>query len=635
MINFAVNGGRARIITSPILDEDDWEALLLGEEARFDPVLHAALTRNIDELENTLEEETLSALAWMVADGVLTFKLALPVKKLEGGDFHDKFGVFTDAEGNKVSFNGSPNESIQGTHNYESNKIFKSWEPAFEPIVEADVIRFERLWLNKDLNVRVYELPEAAKDNILRLRKQERPYPKPNWIKDSSALGNGYFRGKPVVPQKITLRDYQNRAIDAWFDADCKGLFEMATGTGKTITALAASASLFSREGRLALVISCPYQHLVDQWYDESVEFGYLPIKAYSSRTNWLDKLNEHILSYNYGDIKHLCVITTHSTFSSEHFQESLKRIKGPSLIIGDEAHHLGAENRRRFFPEQIPYRLALSATPDRWYDDVGTDALRAYFGNTVFEFSLAEAIGFSLTPYYYFPMLVELTDNEMAEYRVLSKKIGQMFSQGRDADDEQLSNLLIQRSQILNKAQNKLSVVSDLVDGMDKIDHALFYCAPGQIDEVVRLLGWDKRLRVHRFTAREDIPTRQQLLRQFDNCELEALVAMNCLDEGVDVPSTRTAFILASSGNPRQFIQRRGRVLRKHPEKQFANIYDLITVPPPPEEFDEQGLAAERSMLKRELRRFTEFADSALNTQKAYDVIWDIADQFGILDFE
>jgi superfamily II DNA or RNA helicase len=638
MVKFATNGGRARWITSPILSPGDWAALELGDQARGDPILLAALERNIKDLQASLEEETLSALAWMVADGILTFKLALPVNKLVGGDFHDKFGRFVDNDGNQVCFMGSHNESMQGTINSESFAVYSSWgSEALQPYSKSIVDRFERLWADLDPNVRVYDLPTASLEEIIQLRSTDRHYPIPDWsrIKHIGENPVSYLVTKPSLPLDITLRDYQIAAIDAWFDAGCRGLLEMATGTGKTITALSASAELFNRQGSLAVIIACPYQHLVDQWDSEAHAFGYLPIKAYSSRNTWLDKLNERISSFNHGDTTVLCVITTHSTFCTEHFQDSIARISGHTLLVADEAHHLGSENRRRFYPEQISSRLALSATPDRWYDDVGTDALRAYFGSTVFEFSLADAIGFSLTPYYYNPILVELTDEEMLEYRALSTKIGQLLAQDRDPDNDQLSLLLIKRANLLNKAKNKLTAVSELVDQASPIIHSLFYCAPGQIDEVVKLLGWDKHLQVHRFTAREDIPTRQRLLDQFDKGQLQALVAMHCLDEGVDVPSTRTAFILASSGNPRQFIQRRGRVLRRHPGKHFATVYDLITVPPHPENFDPQSLAAERSILRKELKRFVEFADSALNTQHAYEVIWDIVDEFGILDFE
>ncbi|MBK8932808.1 MAG: hypothetical protein IPM76_10930 [Chloroflexi bacterium] len=224
-----------RMITGPILDANDWEALQLGDAAKRDSVLRNSLFQNIEKLIVELEQNTLSALAWMVADEILTFKLALPQNKLAGGDFHDKFGIYTDAEGNQVSFNGSPNESAKGFQNYESNKIFKSWEPGFAPFVDADVKRFERLWRNEDLNVRVFDLPEAAREKIIRLREGERPYPEPEWIKRNQ-IGEekpGYQQAKPSIPSHIAMRPYQEEAIDAWFAHGCQGLFEMATGPVK------------------------------------------------------------------------------------------------------------------------------------------------------------------------------------------------------------------------------------------------------------------------------------------------------------------------------------------------------------------------------------------------------------------
>lgn len=635
MLQFATNGGRGRWVTSPILAEADWEALQSGDAARRDPVLRKTLEHNITDLSETLEKNTISALAWMVADGILDFRLALPRNKLEQGNFHDKFGVLTDAEGEQVSFNGSYNDSIQGSRNYESIKIFCSWEPAFAPLVHDDTQRFERLWNNMDANVRIFGMPEAAREQILHLRASDRPYPKPRWLRQDHFLEPGATYGavRPAIPGNVLLRDYQVEAVEAWFAEDCRGLMEMATGTGKTITSLAASVRLYESEGRLAIIVACPYRHLVDQWYEEARAFGYAPLRAYESRNTWLDELNERVVAYNHADTDRLCVITTHATFSTDHFQETVERLEGPTLLIADEAHHLGAETSRRRLPEKVGYRLALSATPDRWYDDKGTAALRAYFGQTVYRLSLADAIGVSLTPYYYYPVLVELTGEELEQYKVLSAKIGRLMAQVGDEESEQLTQLLVKRARLLNVAENKLGVISDHVDHRSDLTHALFYCAPGQIDEVVQTLGLEKRLRVRRFTAKEDIPTRRNLLKEFADGELQALVAMHCLDEGVDVPSTQTAYILASSSNPRQFIQRRGRVLRKFPGKDFATIYDLIAVPPP-RELGELELKAERSILKRELRRFAEFADSALNTQSAYEVIWDLADQYGVLDF-
>jgi len=638
MVAFANNGGRARWVTSPILDEADWEALQAGNKARSDPILRQILEYNIANLAETLEKDTLSALAWMVADEIITFKLALPYQKLKQGDFHDKFGVFTDAHGNQVSFNGSYNDSIQGTRNYESIKIFCSWQPTFAPLVQADVERFERLWSNLDPNVRVFDLPEAARQNILRLRTGERPYTEPEWVKlrrirEAPSL---YSLSRPAVPPNVTLRDYQKEAIEAWFKQECRGLLEMATGTGKTITALAASARLYERGERLAVIITVPYQHLVDQWNEGAKAFGYRPVLAYKSKTSWLQELNHQIMEYNGGYRRFISVITTHTTFISAEFQDSIAHLKDPSLLIADEAHHLGAERSRWSYPENVPFRLALSATPDRWFDDEGTLALRAYFGETVFAFPLEKAIGVSLTPYYYYPHLVSLTDEELEQYQELSVKIARLANSKDEKRQEALEMLLIRRARLMNNAENKLSTLSDLVDMQSNVEHTLFYCAPEQIDEVLHLLGWEKGLLLHRFTAQENTKERQQLLTDFADGKLQALAAMKCLDEGVDVPSTRTAYILASSSNPREFIQRRGRILRKAPGKEFSIIHDLIAVPPRMHAAvrNSPTFESERGIIRRELQRFKEFANLSQNKHQALEVIWDVAKRYGLMDF-
>ncbi len=221
-----------------------------------------------------------------------------------------------------------------------------------------------------------------------------------------------------------------------------------------------------------------------------------------------------------------------------------------------------------------------------------------------------------------------------MEEYIILSRKIGFLLAQNKDEADEYLTRLLIKRSRILNNAKNKIAILEELLGREKNIQDTLIYCAPGgQIDDVMRLVGLKMRLKAHRFTAEEDIPTRRDLLARFASGDLKILAAMKCLDEGVDVPSTKVAYILASSSNPREFIQRRGRVLRKYPGKNYANIYDLIAIPPTITQYDEMSMKAEQSILRRELKRFVEFADSANNTQTAYDVVWDLADQFNVLD--
>ena len=635
MAAFAGNGGRARWVTSPILDPADWEALQTGDAARTDPLLYVRLQTQIADMAETLARDTLSAIAWMVADGVLDFKLAVPRAKLDRGDFHDKFGIFTDAQKNQVSFNGSYNDSIQGTRNYESVKVFSSWEPAFAPLVAGDAARFARLWGNEDPNVQVYDVPAATRANILQLRTSDRPYKRPSWVPEETTVVPGHYAVRPMIPPSIELRDYQEEAVAAWRAAGDCGLLEMATGAGKTIIALAAAVKVYADERRLALIVIAPYQHLVDQWAEIARVFGFAPLLAYGSRNTWLDEWHNRILRFNAGDADVVSLITTYDTFCTEHFQASLQRLSGPTLLIADEAHHFGAEQRRRFYPESITKRLALSATPERWHDEVGTAALTGYFGETVYRLSLADAIERKiLTPYYYYPILVELTAEEMGKYRALSSRIGQLLARKKDRDAKQLTMLLIQRANLLNTAENKIGALEALLPKASAVTHTLIYCAPKQIDIVMEKVGFERRIRAHRFTAHEDAKTRQELLGRFAQGELQALAAIRCLDEGVDVPSTRTAYLLASSSNPREFIQRRGRVLRLAPGKDHATLFDLITVPPQPETLDEDSLRAERSLLRRELRRFHEFASSALNAGAAYDVIWDLAKQFDVMDF-
>jgi superfamily II DNA or RNA helicase len=637
MAAFARNSGYARWVTSPILSEDDWKALQLGQSARSDRILRQAIERNLNDLERALKQETLSTLAWLVADRVLDFKLALPRNKLDRGDFHDKFGVFTDEEGNQISFNGSYNDSIQGTRNYESIKMFRSWDSSFAELVQADAERFEKLWANRDPNVAVFDLPQAARARIVRLRTQERPYPQPDdeelrLLRDRQTLYEVPQPKRPRLPSDIRLRDYQEDAVEAWFAHNCRGLFEMATGTGKTITALAASVRLLEREERLVLVVACPYTHLINQWADVVEEFGYDLVLAYGSVGSWADRLANELLDFRAGFVDSLVVLTTHSTLSSESFTQIVEEGSIPLLLIVDEVHAAGSPKRRMGLLDCYDYRLGLSATPRRWFDDEGTTVLFDYFGDTVFEFPLADAIPDFLVPYEYYPFFVELTDDELAEYQRMTEKIIRRASAVDDAEEDELLELYaIFRKRIITRAENKLQCFEEILDSLDAYDHTLVYCSPDSPEQMRRVQGIlnSRGIVQSRFTGEELTEQRKDLLESFASGSHEMLVAMKCLDEGVDVPSTRTAVLLASSGNPKQFIQRRGRVLRKAEGKDKAVIFDIIVVPTLDGPLAEETLELERRILKRELQRYDEFAALALNDIHALNKIGPIKRQY------
>lgn len=448
---------------------------------------------------------------------------------------------------------------------------------------------------------------------------------------------------KLSAPDWLEARAYQTEAVEAWLNNQGQGILNMATGTGKTITSLLAATELASlQDDRIVLVVAAPYQHLVDQWVTEFQDFGVAPIRAYQSRTTWTDDLVGRFTEFSSGVRDVVAVVTTHATFASEHFQKVLARVDGArTLLIADEVHHMGAPHLHEHLPEGVRARLGLSATPERWYDEEGTRALTSYFANgVVFEYGLEKAIeNGHLCEYYYVPHIISLTEDEEEEYLALSKAIGKrMASQGGDgggdsgdadlAADEALKQLLFKRARLIGTAENKLPRLRSLIKRCSEMDHTLVYCSDGsvgtaegeetqrQLRAATQTLGNHLGMRVHQFTYEEDQRTRERLLADFESGKLQALVAIRCLDEGVDVPATQTAFILASSSNPRQFVQRRGRILRPHEGKEYAVIHDFIVAPPRSvrSPSGDSAFDVERNLIKKELNRVSTFAAAAKN---------------------
>lgn len=459
---------------------------------------------------------------------------------------------------------------------------------------------------------------------------------------------NSWVITRPEIPKDIQIRDYQKKAIFSWFEQNGSGVFEMATGTGKTITALSTAVKVFETTRFLGLVIICPFVDLVEQWAKEARRFGLKPTLAYESRNRWEERLNQEIVSFNMGISKVFCAIMTNNTFLTSTMQETLLKIKRPSMLIADEMHHLGAKYTLEKLPANIKYRLGLSATPNRWYDEEGTIGLHQYFKpGVVFKFGLKNAIkeGF-LTPYDYHPHIVCLTEEEHNAYYEVTRKISLAIYQSGlekvDLNDDKLRSLLIERARILGKAMNKLALLKELVKPKIHTTHNIFYCGDSkienerQIELVIKLLGRELGMNVHPFTSQEDKETRRKLLQMFSDGNIQGLVAIRCLDEGVDIPATQTAYILASSTNPKEFIQRRGRILRKYPGKDKGIIHDFIVVPRNPDEIDlidESVFNIERKLAKRELSRVIEFSKLAANGPQAMEQLLKLQQAYHLLD--
>ncbi|WP_017652016.1 DNA phosphorothioation system restriction enzyme [Fortiea contorta] len=456
------------------------------------------------------------------------------------------------------------------------------------------------------------------------------------------------FPGCPKIPSSVILRPYQRQAIHNWFANNGRGTLKMATGSGKTITALAIACELYQQINLQVLLVVCPYRHLVTQWARECEKFNLQPILAFENLRNWQSQLSSQIYNLRSGAQKFVTVITTNSTLVGDGLQSQLKYFPDKTLIIGDEAHNLGAPKLEESLPRRVGLRLALSATPERYFDDDGTQSLFDYFGPVLQpEFRLRDAIAQgALVHYLYHPVLVELTEAESIAYLKLTKRIGRaLLYQERENGDlenhEDLKPLLMQRARLIGTAQNKLTALRELMTTRHQTTHTLFYCSDGsqeerqrsssrQLQAVAKILGVELGLRISTYTAQTPLNQREILRRQFESGELQGLVAIRCLDEGVDIPAIQTAVILASSGNPRQFIQRRGRVLRPHPGKERATIFDMIVLPP---DLDRNALEIERNLLKKELRRFVEFADLADNAGEARIKLLDLQKRYGLLD--
>lgn len=457
----------------------------------------------------------------------------------------------------------------------------------------------------------------------------------------------GFYRvnpsGIPRIPPNLELRDYQNTAIISWFRNRGRGTLKMATGSGKTITALAIAMELYEAIELQVLLVICPYRHLVNQWQREAEKFNLKPILAYESVHTWQSQLSTELYNVQAGNQKFVTILTTNSTFISEGFQSQIKFFPDKTLIVGDEAHNLGSPRLEELLPRSLGLRLALSATPERYFDEEGTDAILEYFGQILQpEFTLADAISKgALVNYFYHPVLVELTDNEALLYAKLTQKIGWTLQKNSNLNcNENLTALLMQRSRLVGSASNKLQALQQLMQERLDTDHTLFYCGDGyvenytanyrrQVEAVTHLLGNQLGYRVATYTAETSLEEREKIRQQFEEGYLQGLVAIRCLDEGVDMPSIQNAVILASSGNPRQFIQRRGRILRPHPDKKQATLFDMIVMPPT---LDRETWEVERNLLRKELKRFLEFAQLAINAQEAETKLGEIQDRYCLL---
>jgi len=624
LAKLAMRGGRARWVISPQLSQEDIETFRRIADLQESPKHIQELVQTVDELRTVLENDTRNTMAWMVADGLLEFRFAVPVGELVG-DFHDKFGVFRDEFGQRVSFLGSYNETVRGLRNYESIRVFVSWEASTAEAVEEDEQRFARIWLGREHNLRIFHLPEAVREGILALRTDDRPYPKPEPHRLSTVSLPGIFP-----------RTYQEKAIEEWVKNGRRGILDMATGTGKTIVALTAITHCADVG---FIVIGAPTNSLVAQWLDEldKLEGIHPPVEISGNNPKWSEELLPRLRLAMAGGARDrpFVFVGTYRSLSGERFLTILDQVhpaEGLGLLIADEVHNTGAATYQRLHSPNFDYRLGLTATLERAYDKEGTQAIEDYFEGVVYELGIEDAVGSILCRYHYDVRFVELTEDEFAEYQRLSLQIARLMGQSSSRDSQktlpsqpdELTVLLNRRASIVKRAQAKFDFLAELVR-QTTISKCLIYCADIEQVRTVQGLLTEAGISHLPYTSGESAFARQTALDQLRRNDVQAVVAVKCLDEGIDVPQVHQAILLASSTSEREFVQRRGRILRKVEGKQYAHLIDVFTVPP--RRYHENP----PTLLFNELKRAKILARAADNRLEAENKLVQELSDFGI----
>ena len=474
------------------------------------------------------------------------------------------------------------------------------------------------------------------------------------WTIDSLLKENNRIYGHLKVKKQPlsfinNLWYFQKDAIDNLGNNDFRGIFSMATGTGKTKTAIGGIIKLINSKTRLFAVICSPQNTILKQWEKEIKNLGLFNASIIADSTNslWNTQLADKVIDYNEKNINSCVVFTTYNTLSSDKFIDLISNLSGHSLLVGDEVHWAGAATFRKGLVQTYQFRLGLSATPKRYMDEEGTDEIINYFGDVVYEFSLERALTeinpitkeTFLCPYNYYPLFVNLNENELSEYYELTEKINRQFAKESkyEFNSDYFQRLCEKRQAIIVNAIGKHEVLSNLLNSLEIIKFLLIYCSPEQIDTVQAILN-TKGIINHRFTGQEGTSPRKEyngkserdfILCNFEQGAYKALVAMRCLDEGVNIERAEYAILMASSGNSKEYIQRRGRLLRRHKDKRISNIFDLIVVPYLDKEKATKATRDDLKILSKEFKRYEEFANLAENKLEALTAIFGIKELY------
>ena len=546
-------------------------------------------------------------LSYMIASGQLEIRFAIPrnMEKAETGFnnddlYHVKNGYFTFKDGNDVAFDGSFNESENGhVKNYEKTQVFRSYENSDIERLQDTIEDIDDDWNGRTQALKIHPLS----DDILKKIKLIASKLPPGFQPDPP---------KPKPPQKKlpTPWDHQLEALDNWKNNNYKGILALATGSGKTITAIHAthkmSQQLISGDKKsLCVLISVPYVVLADQWVSELGKYNINPIKCYGSSRNWHTKLSSKVFSFNLHSEEFLVMVVVNATLRATKFQNLLHKIKindsKKMLVITDECHHHANKQLVETKLPKAQYIMGLSATPWNKNDSDSERILTSYYGKIVAKYDLDDALRDGvLCPYYYHIHEVAMNNEEEEVYLKLTSTITSLYQQlensGLGPEEKKILEFTIyKRARHLDAIEDKFEVLRNILSTKEPEPFKLFYCGSGfqsddndeegqqseterlrNIDRITKILkpkGW----KVAQFTSEESQSTRLDTLELFKNRHIHAIAAIKVLDEGFDIPKCNEAYITASSSSERQWVQRRGRILRIAKHKDSATVHDFV----------------------------------------------------------
>lgn len=643
---FIANGGRMRIVINDILSPEDKKAIEKGQNTIISSFEERIIT-DIKKLSSILSKEDehfYRCLSYLISIKRIEFKATLSAK---GGLAHDKYGIFTDEKGNKVAFIGSANfsqaafelngETITVFSSGEDDKRITEYQTLFDSSWVEDTAHLIHIPIEKVQAVLCDEFPVKDIKDILKAGSELRYSPKMISRPFSDRL-NSKIENKEQEPRFPFLeeRSIQKDAYNAWIQNNRKGMFAMATGSGKTVTALNCVLKHYREYGYYKAIIVVPTQALAVQWEKEAKSFNFQNIISTHTDKDWKNIISRYTTRSLLDQNKNIILITTYSTFNRKDIQAFITSTKGIEsfIYIADEAHNLGAKSSLKKIPNKIAYRIGLSATPERIYDDIGSNKIFEFFDSQppkyTYRFTMKQAIESGILCHYdYYPIFVSLTNVEMDQYRIITNQLRKFIDSNTGKYKPEAEPLLLRRKLIVHKAENKKTAILQLLDDLkekSRLNYTFVFVPEGYepdysesdnfdinkedihlINEYAQMFK-DQKYSYHKYiSGLEDAPS---ILEDFSKGNIQVLLSMKCLDEGVDVPRAENAIFCSSTGNPRQFVQRRGRVLRKHKDKEKATIWDLIVVPPNIED----GSTLERGLFMGEVRRIINFAALADN---------------------